>query len=84
MRMPPITEDFLLWIVLPALVSLAVVVLGLRVRARPARTSLVILGLVGLVLSALWFLLVLRIEYVEHQNMGAGGNASSAAPHTTV
>jgi hypothetical protein len=71
--MPPIDEDFFLWIVAPALVSLAVVLIGLRVRPRAARTTLLVIGIAALALTALWFLLVLRVEAIEYRSIRGPG-----------
>jgi hypothetical protein len=63
--LPPVTPELVLFVLVgPPLVSAALTVAGLYTRRRRLGVALVALGILGMILSALWLLLVLRVEAV--------------------
>lgn len=64
MDLPTFTLEAILWLGVPPIASVTVALTGLYMRPRRLGTSVFFIGILGLILSALWFLLVLRVEAV--------------------
>jgi hypothetical protein len=71
-RLPPLTAEAVLWLAGPVALSLVTLVVGLalfRRRHRLTGSTLVIVSIAGLLLSAGWIALAMRIEAVEHNSL---------------
>jgi lipopolysaccharide export LptBFGC system permease protein LptF len=62
--LPTLTWEAILWLGVPPAASIVVAVAGLYTRRRTVGVTLLFIGVLGLILSVLWFLLVLRVEAV--------------------
>jgi hypothetical protein len=76
MKAPPLDADALFWLGGPVVASIAIALGGLFIRKRAAPhldragSALLLIGVVGLIVSAAWIALVFRVEAIEHESVG--------------
>jgi hypothetical protein len=74
MKLPPLSTEAVLWLGGPLALSIAMLVVGLallrRSRPRQAGWAVVLVSIAGLLLSAAWIAVVMRVEAIEHDSQG--------------
>jgi hypothetical protein len=68
-ELPPITPEVILWLMGPPLASIGVALGAFFAPRRAVRWALFLTAVGGLVVSALWILLALRVEAIEKRSV---------------
>lgn len=74
--LPPVTLEVIVVLVGPPVASIVITCAGLLTQRPLIRGLLLVIGITGLIVSAFWIFIALRIEAIEKRSHGGGATVS--------